>query len=114
MVSSRDNLSAKRRNGVRVQPILEGMNVFSAKIGSSFNRPAGTGLFSSSSIVLSLRDKRHLTAEALLKLAFMGENPRLNSHAQEFLEALYFAWPDDSYGSGYPIPPPLRTPERRK
>jgi hypothetical protein len=31
-------------------------------------------------IVLSLRDKRHSTAEALLKLAFMG-CPGLNSHA---------------------------------
>jgi hypothetical protein len=48
-----------------------------------FNRPAGTGLFflmipgtsCLATIVLSLRDKIHSTAEALLKLAPMGLNP---------------------------------------
>jgi hypothetical protein len=57
--------------------ILDVMNGFKAKSGSIV--PLGRGYFliipgtsCQATIVLSLWDKRHSTAETLLKLAFMG------------------------------------------
>ena len=57
--------------------ILDVMNGFSAKVGSIV--PLGRGYFliipgtpCLATIVLSLRDKMHATAEALPKLALMG------------------------------------------
>jgi hypothetical protein len=66
--------------------ILDVMNGFKAKIGSTV--PLGRGYFliipgtsCLATIVLSLRDKRHSTAEALL--IFAPFNPRLNPTAPQ-------------------------------